>query len=72
MSLASVKVSGTIPTEELDRHPWLQIQAALLKPCSPPELLATVKNVLLATDGARGDVAPPSWQNQPSVDRLQL
>ena len=38
--------SGAIPTEELKRHPWLQIEAKLLKPYTAVELLGTVAAVL--------------------------
>lgn len=51
MSLPVILVSGTIPTDKLKRHPWLQIGATLLKPYTPEELLATVRNVLYATNG---------------------
>jgi hypothetical protein len=52
-------VSGTMPTEELERQPWLQIEAALHKPIVVSEFLATVKNVLLAKGGVREEIAPP-------------
>jgi len=42
--------TGTFPREELDRHPWLQIDAPLLKPHTFDELLGTVKIVLRAAD----------------------
>jgi DNA-binding response OmpR family regulator len=51
MSVPVILVSGTIPTDRLKRHPWLQIDATLLKPYTPEELLATVRNVLYATKG---------------------
>lgn len=51
VALPVILVSGTIPMEKLKRHPWLQIDATLLKPYSPDELLATVRKVLNATDG---------------------
>lgn len=51
MSLPVILVSGTIPADRLKRHPWLQIDATLLKPYTPEELLATVRNVLYATNG---------------------
>jgi CheY-like chemotaxis protein len=44
--LPVILMSGTIPTEELKRHPWLQIDATLLKPYTSEELLATVEKVL--------------------------
>ena len=73
MDLPVILVSGAMPTEELNRHPWLQLAATLLKPFTPDELLGTVQEVLRATDYAREPIAqPPSWQSQPSADRLQL
>jgi DNA-binding response OmpR family regulator len=58
LSLPVILVSGTMPTNELSRHPWLQIDATLLKPYTPDELLATVRKVLFATDGIAGQAAP--------------
>jgi DNA-binding response OmpR family regulator len=57
MSLPVILVSGTIPTDRLKRHPWLQIDATLLKPYTPEELLATVRNVLCATNGVSPGIA---------------
>jgi DNA-binding response OmpR family regulator len=59
MALPVIMVSGKMPTAELNRQPWLQIQAALLKPYMPSELLDTVRNVLFANDGARAEIAAP-------------
>jgi CheY-like chemotaxis protein len=57
MALPVILVSGTIPIEKLKRHPWLQIDATLLKPYTPDELLATVEKVLCVTDAISGQVA---------------
>jgi two-component system sensor histidine kinase and response regulator WspE len=66
MALPVILVSGTIPTEKLKRHPWLQIQATLLKPFTADELLGTVRKVLRATNGDHEQLEPPSnWQGQP-------
>jgi two-component system, cell cycle sensor histidine kinase and response regulator CckA len=54
MTLPVIMASGTIPTEKLKRHPWLQIDATLLKPYIADELLATVRKVLFATEGILG------------------
>jgi DNA-binding response OmpR family regulator len=59
MALPVIMVSGTMPTAELERQPWLQIEAALHKPVVVSEFLATVKNVLLAKGGVREEIAPP-------------
>jgi DNA-binding response OmpR family regulator len=46
-----ILVSGAMPTKELERHPWLQIDAALVKPYTIAEFLGTVQAVL-GTDAA--------------------
>jgi DNA-binding response OmpR family regulator len=46
MALPVILASGAIPTEELDRHPWLQLAATLVKPFSGGQLLKTVNEVL--------------------------
>jgi DNA-binding response OmpR family regulator len=70
MALPVIMATGTPPEEELDRHPWLQIQAVLLKPYTFDELLGTVKNVLHAATGGPGQLASPG-QIQPPAPRLQ-
>jgi DNA-binding response OmpR family regulator len=73
MALPVILVSAAMPTEELDRHPWLQIEATLLKPYTIAQLLGTVKHVLSATNRAHEQVAPPpNWQSRPSADGLRL
>ena len=57
MTLPVILVSGTIPIEKLKRHPWLQIDATLLKPYTADELLATVEKVLHSIDGIAGQAA---------------
>ena len=46
MILPVILATGTLPEEELARHPWLQLAATLLKPFSPQQLLETVQEVL--------------------------
>ena len=59
--------------EELNRHPWLQLAATLLKPFTGDELLGTVKKVLRAIGSARGQIEPlPVWRSQPAADALWL
>jgi DNA-binding response OmpR family regulator len=53
MMLPVILASGTVPAEELKRHPWLQLDATLPKPFTITELLDTVKKVLRAADSAR-------------------
>jgi DNA-binding response OmpR family regulator len=73
MALPVILVSGTISTETLKRYPWLQIDATLLKPYTPDELLATVRKVLYANDGIAGQAAPlPDWRDQPTTGHFQL
>jgi len=59
MALPVIMVSEAMPTAELSRQPWLQIEAALHKPYVVSELLATVRNVLLANGEARAEIALP-------------
>ena len=69
MDLPVIMVSGTIPTAELSRHSWLQIDATLLKPFTPDELLTTVRKVLYAIDTAPEQLAPlPGSRSQAPVD----
>jgi DNA-binding response OmpR family regulator len=46
MTLAVILASGTVPAEELNRCPWLQVDALLPKPYSIAELLRTIDQVL--------------------------
>jgi DNA-binding response OmpR family regulator len=57
MALPVIMLTGRMPTKELKQQPWLEIEAMLLKPCAIDELLATVRNVLLANDGAHDEPA---------------
>jgi two-component system phosphate regulon response regulator OmpR len=57
--LPVILVSGAMPTEELNRHPWLQIDATLLKPFTVGELLGAVVKVLHATHNTREPMALP-------------
>ena len=53
MTLRVILASGTVPAEELNRCPWLQVDALLPKPYSIAELLKTVNWVLRPTGGDR-------------------
>jgi DNA-binding response OmpR family regulator len=67
MALPVILVSGTMPTEKLKRHPWLQVDATLLKPYSPDELLAKVRKVLDSIDGIAGQAATlPDRHDEPA------
>ena len=52
VALPVILVSGTMPVEKLKQDPWLQIDATLLKPYTPDELLARVTEVLSAITAA--------------------
>jgi len=52
MTLPVILASGTVPVEELKRHPWLRLDATLPKPFTIAELLDMVKKVLHAADSA--------------------
>jgi DNA-binding response OmpR family regulator len=53
MTLSVILASGTVPAEELNRCPWLEVNALLPKPYSIAELLRTVDQVLSTADAAR-------------------
>jgi DNA-binding response OmpR family regulator len=70
--LPVIMATGTFPQDELDRHPWLKIDATLLKPYTYAELIRTVKTVLRAYTDASGEVAPPpNWQTPPPANNLR-
>lgn len=48
-----IMVSGAIPTEELNRHSWLQLSDTLSKPFTGARLLRIVKRALSGTQSAR-------------------
>jgi DNA-binding response OmpR family regulator len=50
MTLPVILASGESHAEELDRNPWLNLSAMLVKPFSIGQLLETVKEVLLAAN----------------------
>ena len=58
LALPVIMVSGAMPTDELKRHPWLQIDATLLKPFTTVDLLRTVRQVLHAADSVREQILP--------------
>lgn len=73
LKLPVIMATGTLPQAELERHPWLEIKAVLLKPYTFDDLLDTVKNVLHATARDRQEMAPPpNWQGQPLPNSLRL
>ncbi len=52
ISMSVILASGTVPAEELNRIPWLQVNALLPKPYTIQELLRTVNQVLRKPGGA--------------------
>ena len=52
MALPVIMATGSLPTEDFARYPWLQPTAMLLKPYAAEEMLKTVKEVLRATTAA--------------------
>jgi len=50
MTLSVILASGTVPAEELNRCPWLQVDALLPKPYGIAELVRTVNDVLRMAD----------------------
>jgi len=53
MTLLVILASGTVPVEELVKHPWLQLDAMLPKPFTTGQLLDTVKKVLDTANNTR-------------------
>ena len=72
MKLPVIMVTGHYPQLEFDQNPHLQIEACLLKPYTFDDLLAVVKNVLLAhADDEPERVPPPNWMRQPPPNNLR-
>ena len=70
-ALPVILISGAIPTEELNRHSWLQLSATLLKPFTGDQLLRIVKRVLRETQSAREQIEPlPNYRGEPSFHGL--
>ena len=73
LALPVILATGTYPQDELAAHPWLPIEAALLKPYTFDELLDTVKNVLHAFNGDHPEITPPpNWLGQTSLNRVAV
>ena len=72
-ALPVILVSGAMPTQELNRYPWLQVAATLLKPFTGDELLEIVKKVLRETGSTREQLEPETiWRNHPAVHSLPV
>lgn len=48
ISIPTILISGNTPFEELNKCPWLRMEAFLLKPFKPADLVNTVKDVILS------------------------
>ena len=72
MALPVIMATGALPKQEFTQQPWLQPAATLLKPYTTEALLGTVREVLRATDDARGPIAQPDCERQPSADGLRV
>ena len=70
MALPVIMATGALPEQEFSQQPWLQPAATLLKPYTTEEMLGTVREVLRATDDARGPISQPDCERQPSADGL--
>ena len=57
MTLPVILALGELSAEELNRNPWLQFAATLVKPFSSGQLLETVGTVLLDADNTRSRAA---------------
>lgn len=66
--LPVIMVSGAIPTKELSRYPWLQLNAMLSKPYTGDELLGSVKKVLRRARNARERIHSENIANQSLFD----
>jgi DNA-binding response OmpR family regulator len=73
LALPVILVSGAMPTQELNRHPWLQVAGTLLKPFTGDELLEIVKKVLCETGSSREQLEPETiWPSHPAVHSLPV
>lgn len=66
MALPVILASGALPTQELDRNPWLQPVATLVKPFSSGQLLETVKEVLArpTVSAVHREMLPGNYQEE--------
>ena len=64
MTLPIIMATGRLPEEELERLPWLQLDATLLKPFSPDQLRQTVKRC--------AELGGMSGEERPFIIRVNL
>jgi DNA-binding response OmpR family regulator len=65
-----ILVSGTMPADELNRHPWLQIEATLIKPYTIAEFLGAVESVLADAHGPQEQKQTAGCQTSAARRRL--
>jgi DNA-binding response OmpR family regulator len=70
MTLPVIMTAGFLPAWGFALHIWLQPVKMLHKPFSFQKLLATVKNVLNATDGGSDGLKGPALPAEPPQPRL--
>jgi CheY-like chemotaxis protein len=63
MTVPVIMATGTLPTQEFARKPWLKPEAMLEKPYSNDDLLGAVKKILNKDDGSDGrkETIPPMY-----------
>jgi two-component system response regulator ResD len=64
MTIPVIMATGTMPTFEFARKPWLTPDVALVLPFSDDELLAAIRNILRKDDYDQDDV--PSESHSPN------
>jgi DNA-binding response OmpR family regulator len=68
MELPVIMATGSLPTQEFARYPWLRPAATLVKPYTIGQLLRTVKRVLRKAGG----IADAPWQSPANSPRRIL
>jgi len=63
MTLPVILASGSLHTQELERHPWIKLAATLLKPFTNTQLLETVQSVIRYSGGSAFSARRGSYQD---------
>jgi DNA-binding response OmpR family regulator len=58
MTIPVIMATGTMPTFEFARKPWVTPDVALIIPFSDDELLAAIRSILCKDDHDRNDIPP--------------
>lgn len=73
MALPVIMTTGTLPTAEFTRYPWLKPHASLIKPYTIDELVGTVREVLHAASSTPFQYSLPlGWRRQLPANGLHL